>query len=46
MTEPEKKQKMANDDLLIYLVRKIKTLDSRIERLEQDVQKLMENGVK
>lgn len=46
MTEPEKKQKMANDDLLIYLVRKIKTLDSRIERLEQDVQKLIENGAK
>lgn len=46
MTEPEKKQKMANDDLLIYLVRKIKTLDSRIERLEQDVQKLVENGAK
>ena len=46
MTEPEKKQKVANDDLLIYLVRKIKTLDSRIERLEQDVQKLIENGVK
>jgi hypothetical protein len=46
MTEPEKKQKMANDDLLIYLVRKIKSLDSRIERLEQDVQKLIENGVK
>ena len=46
MTEPEKKKIMANDDLLIYLVRKIKTLDSRIERLEQDVQKLIENGVK
>ncbi len=46
MTEPEKKQKMANDDLLIYLVRKIKSLDSRMERLEQDVQKLIENGVK
>ncbi len=46
MTEPEKKQKMANDNLLIYLVRKIKTLDSRIERLEQDVQKLIENGAK
>lgn len=46
MTEPEKKQKMANDDLLIYLVRKIKSLDSRIERLEQDVQKLVENGAK
>nr|DAU08643.1 MAG TPA: zipper dimerization domain transcription factor-like protein [Caudoviricetes sp.] len=46
MTEPEKKQKMANDDLLIYLVRKIKSLDSRIERLEQDVQKLIENGAK
>ena len=46
MTEPEKKQKMANDDLLIYLVRKIKTLDSRIERLEQAVQKLIENGAK
>ena len=46
MTEHEKKQKMTNDDLLIYLVRKIKTLDSRIERLEQDVQKLIENGVK
>ncbi len=46
MTEPEKKQKMANDDLLIYLVRKIKILDSRIERLEQDVQKLIENGAK
>lgn len=46
MTEPEKKQKMANDDLLIYLVRKIKTLDSRMERLEQDVQKLVENGAK
>lgn len=46
MTEPEKKQKMTNDDLLIYLVRKIKTLDSRIERLEQDVQKLIENGAK
>lgn len=46
MIEPEKKQKMANDDLLIYLVRKIKTLDSRIERLEQDVQKLIENGAK
>ena len=46
MTELEKKQKMANDDLLIYLVRKIKTLDSRIERLEQDVQKLIENGAK
>ena len=46
MTEPDKKQKMANDDLLIYLVRKIKTLDSRIERLEQDVQKLIENGAK
>lgn len=46
MTEPEKKQKMANDDLLIYLVRKIKTLDSRMERLEQDVQKLIENGVR
>ena len=44
MTEPEKKKVMANDDLLIYLVRKIKTLDSRIERLEQDVQKLIENG--
>ena len=46
MTELEKKQKMANDDLLIYLVRKIKSLDSRMERLEQDVQKLIENGVK
>ena len=46
MTELEKKQKMANDDLLIYLVRKIKTLDSRMERLEQDVQKLIENGAK
>ena len=46
MTEPEKKQKIANDDLLIYLVRKIKSLDSRMERLEQDVQKLIENGVK
>ena len=46
MTEPEKKQKMANDDLLIYLVRKIKTLDSRMERLEQDIQKLIENGAK
>lgn len=46
MTEPEKKQKMANDDLLIYLIRKIKTLDSRMERLEQDVQKLIENGAK
>lgn len=46
MTEPEKKQKMANDDLLIYIVRKIKSLDSRMERLEQDVQKLIENGVK
>ena len=46
MTEPEKKQKMANDDLLICLVRKIKTLDSRIERLEQDVPKLIENGAK
>lgn len=46
MAEPEKKQKMANDDLLIYLVRKIKALDSRIERLEQDVQKLVENGAK
>lgn len=46
MTEPEKKQKMANDDLLIYLVRKIKSLDSRMERLEQDVQKLIENGAK
>ena len=46
MTETEKKQKMANDDLLIYLVRKIKALDSRIERLEQDVQKLIENGAK
>ena len=46
MTEPEKKKIMANDDLLIYLVRKIKTLDSRIERLEQDVQKLIENGAK
>ena len=46
MTEPEKKQKMASDDLLIYLVRKIKSLDSRMERLEQDVQKLIENGAK
>ena len=46
MTEPEKKRVMANDDLLIYLVRKIKTLDCRIERLEQDVQKLIENGAK
>ena len=46
MTEPEKKQKVANDDLLIYLVRKIKSLDSRMERLEQDVQKLIENGAK
>lgn len=46
MTEFEKKQKMANDDLLIYLVRKIKSLDSRMERLEQDVQKLIENGAK
>ena len=46
MTESEKKKVMANDDLLIYLVRKIKTLDCRIERLEQDVQKLIENGVK
>ena len=46
MTEHEKKQKMTNDDLLIYLVRKIKTLDCRIERLEQDVQKLIENGAK
>lgn len=46
MTEPEKKQKMANDDLLIYLVRKIKSLDSKMERLEQDVQKLIENGAK
>ena len=43
MTEPEKKQKMANDDLLIYLVRKIKSLDSRIERVEQDVQNLIQN---
>ena len=46
MTEPEKKKVIANDDLLIYLVRKIKTLDCRIERLEQDVQKLIENGAK
>ena len=46
MTEPEKKKVMANDDLLIYLVRKIKTLDCRIERLEQDVHKLIENGAK
>ena len=46
MTESEKKKIMANDDLLIYLVRKIKTLDCRIERLEQDVQKLIENGAK
>ena len=46
MTEPDKKKIMANDDLLIYLVRKIKTLDCRIERLEQDVQKLIENGAK
>lgn len=46
MTELEKKKVMANDDLLIYLVRKIKTLDCRIERLEQDVQKLIENGAK
>lgn len=46
MTESEKKKVMANDDLLIYLVRKIKTLDCRIERLEQDVQKLIENGAK
>lgn len=46
MTESENKQKMTNDDLLIYLVRKIKTLDSRMERLEQDVQKLIENGAK
>lgn len=46
MTEPEKKKIMANDDLLIYLVRKIKTIDCRIERLEQDVQKLIENGAK
>jgi hypothetical protein len=46
MTEPEKKKVMANDDLLIYLVRKIKTLDCRIEGLEQDVQKLIENGAK
>lgn len=46
MTEPEKKQKMVNDDLLIYLVRKIKSIDSRMERLEQDVQKLIENGAK
>ena len=46
MTELEKKKVMANDDLLIYLVRKIKTLDCKVERLEQDVQKLIENGVK
>lgn len=46
MIESEKKKVMANDDLLIYLVRKIKTLDCRIERLEQDVQKLIENGAK
>ena len=46
MTEPEKKKIMANDDLLISLVRKIKTPACRIERLEQDVQKLIENGVK
>ena len=46
MTESERKKVMANDDLLIYLVRKIKTLDCRIERLEQDVQKLIENGAK
>ena len=46
MTESEKKKVMANDDLLIYLVRKIKSLDCRIERLEQDVQKLIENGAK
>ena len=46
MTESEKKKVMTNDDLLIYLVRKIKTLDCRIERLEQDVQKLIENGAK
>ena len=46
MTESEKKKVMASDDLLIYLVRKIKTLDCRIERLEQDVQKLIENGAK
>ena len=46
MTESEKKKVMANDDLLIYRVRKIKTLDCRIERLEQDVQKLIENGAK
>ena len=37
---------MVNDDLLIYLVRKIKSIDSRMERLEQDVQKLIENGAK
>ena len=46
MTEPEKKKIMANDDLLIYLVLNIKSLDCRIEMLEQDVQKLIENGVK
>ena len=46
MTDPEKKEITANDDMLIYLVRKIRTLDCRIERLEQDVQKLIENGAK
>lgn len=36
-------KKVSNGVLMMYLVRKIKNLNIRVERLEEDVRKLVEN---
>jgi len=39
-------KKVSNGMLIMYLVRKIKNLNVRVERLEEDVKKLVENSSK
>lgn len=37
-------KKVSSNELTLYLVRKIKNLSVRVERLEEDVRKLIENN--
>lgn len=39
-----KPKKVNDNELTLYLVRKIKNLSVRVERLEEDVRKLIENN--
>lgn len=41
-----KPKKLNDNELTLYLVRKIKNLSIRVERLEEDVAKLIENNSK